>query len=59
MKVTNVEFEDIDHKDAPDYCDAFVSYAEHEDGTPLTQDELDALNDDGSMVYELLMQHLY
>jgi hypothetical protein len=59
MRITNVEFQDIDHGDAPDYCDAFISYAEYLDGTPLTQDELDAINDDGSVVYELLMKHIY
>ena len=58
MKLSNVQFEDIDHKDAPDFVDAFVSYAE-EDGEPLTEAELEELNEDSDRVYELLMDYLY
>ena len=53
----NVEFEDIDYKDAPDFCDAFISYAEHIDGTPLTTDELDILNDSCTK-HELLWDYI-
>jgi hypothetical protein len=53
----NVEFESIDHSDSMDYSDAFISYAEHETGVPLTQDEIDNL--DSGLVYELLIEYLY
>lgn len=53
----NVEFDDIDHSDAMDYCDAFISYAEKENGTPLTENELDSIPSD--VVYDYLMDHLY
>lgn len=58
MSKLYVEFEDIDHSDAPDYCDAYITYAE-QDGVPLTEEELDELNEDRDYVYELLMDHLY
>ena len=37
--------ENIDLRDYPDFCDAFVSYAEWSDGTPLTERQLDQLHD--------------
>ncbi len=42
----NVEIEGIDHSDYPDYCDAYISYAEDADGNPLTQEEIDAIPSD-------------
>jgi hypothetical protein len=57
MKYFNVEFDDVHGWDAPDFCDAFISYAEHEDGTPLTEEELEAIEPD--QVYDLLMNYLY
>ena len=38
--------EGIDPKDYPDFCDAYISYAEYTDGTPLTDDELEKLQDE-------------
>ena len=42
-KVVNVEVDGVDTRDYPDYCDAYFSYAEYEDGTKLTDEELDEL----------------
>ena len=53
----NVEFDGIDHSDAHDYCDAFISYAEKENGTPLTYEELDSIPSD--VTYDYLMSYLY
>ena len=58
MKLSNIQFEGIDHNDYPDYVDANVSYAE-ENGEPLTDEELDELNEDSERVYELLMDYLH
>lgn len=57
--LTDVELDGIDHNDAPDYVDAFVSSASWIDGTPLTDDEIDQLNEDSGLVYALLMDYLY
>ena len=43
---STLKFEDIDPKDYPDFVDAYVSYAEYEDGTALTDDELEKLEQD-------------
>ena len=57
-KIDNIEFEDVDHKDYPDYCDAFISSCDI-DGRPATEEELDIINDDRQFVYESLMDQLY
>lgn len=56
-KIDNIEFENIDYSDYPDFCDAFISSAYY-DGVAMTDDQLDELNDDTSFVYEKLMEHL-
>ena len=62
-KVTVIEFDGIDHRDAPDYCDAYITIAEYEeeDGTirELTEDELDELNNDAEFVHDELYNYLY
>lgn len=57
-KINNCVFEDVNHNDAPDYCDAFISYAEL-DGEAMTEQELDDLNEDRDTVYELLVAGIY
>jgi hypothetical protein len=52
-----VEWEGINTRDYPDFSDAFISYAEHDDGTPYNEEELEALNNEDN--YDLLMSHLY
>lgn len=56
--ITNIEWDGINHRDAPDYCDAYITNAEC-DGVELTEEELDELNEDSQFVYEKLMEHLY
>ena len=41
--LTDIEIAGIDMNDYPDFCDAYVEYAEKADGTPLTDAEIDAL----------------
>ena len=42
-QVVDLEVDGVDSKDYPDFADAYFSYACYEDGTPLTDDELDRL----------------
>lgn len=51
------KWSDIDHSDAPDYCDAYAVRAER-DGIELTDEEIEELNN-SDLKYELLMEHLY
>lgn len=39
----NIKIENVGPSQFPDFVDAYVSYAEYEDGTPLTEDELNGL----------------
>ena len=57
-KIDNLEFEDIDTKDYPDFCNAYISAADL-NGIEMTEEQLDELNDDRDFVYEKLMDHLY
>lgn len=49
-KVVEVSVDGVDPRDYPDFCDTFFSYAEYEDGTPLTDDELCTLGDENGDV---------
>ena len=58
-KIEDIEFDDIDHNDYPDYCDAFISSATY-NGRDLTEEELERVGDEQSdWVYEKLMDYLY
>ena len=49
--IDNVKIEGIDMRDYPDFTDAFISYADY-DGKPMTEYELDEINEDRDFVYE-------
>ena len=55
----NIEVDGIDMKDYPKFCDAYIAFAEHADGSELTDIELDIVNEDMSFVHEAVQQHLY
>ena len=42
-KVIDMEVDGVDSRDYPDFADAYFSYACYEDGTELTDEELDKL----------------
>jgi len=57
-KISDVEVDGIDTRDYPDFCDAYISYAEY-DGREMTDEELDVLNEDSDFVYSAVENHLY
>ena len=57
-KIESVEVEDIDTRDYPDFCDAYIGSAEI-DGREATEEELDELNEDRDFVYELVWERLF
>lgn len=57
-KIEDVEINGIDYRDSPDFVDAFIASATY-DGREMTDDELDALNEDSSYVHEKVYEHLY
>ena len=57
-KVINIELDGLHKWDSPDYSDAFVAFACWEDGTPLTEEELDTLSDDGCQLHAHIFEVL-
>ena len=54
----SIEFEGIKNWDHPDYVDAYMSYAEYNDGESLTDDEMEWLADnEQDFVYDALMNY--
>ena len=57
-KIENIKWEDIYPWDAPDFVDAYISYATI-DGEPLTDEELEEIMKDTSWVFDKLNEYLY
>jgi hypothetical protein len=57
-EVEDIEVEDINWKDVPDFCNAFISNATI-DGEEATEKQLEALNDDGDFRYECIMDYIF
>ena len=45
ISIKSLELDGIDSTDYPDFCDSYFSYAEYEDGTKLTNEELEIITD--------------
>lgn len=57
-KIDNIEFDGINHGDYPDFCDAFISSAGL-NGSPMTDNDLDILNENSEFIHETLFKTLY
>ena len=59
-EVTNLEIDGVDHRDHPNYCDAYFSYATYSGfGIPLTDDELEELtNERGDVINEMASEQM-
>lgn len=52
--ISSVVLGGVDRRDHPDYVDAYIDSATWEDGTPLTEEELDAAQEEyGDVINEL------
>ena len=56
--IDNVEVDGINTSDYPDFCDAFISYAEYNE-KPMTDNQLNELNEDDQLVFEYVESKLY
>lgn len=60
VRRTSIEVDGVDSRDFPDFCDAYFSYAEFQDGTELTEEELEQLTDEyGDVVNEMAYDSLH
>jgi len=55
MELFNVVVSGIHNWDAPDYVDSYIESAEHADGTPLSNEELEGIPSDTVYAYTLKM----
>jgi hypothetical protein len=56
-KISNVEIEDVLMYDYPDFCDAFISYADYGD-EPMSEEMIDYLNDnDNGFINETIFEN--
>lgn len=60
VNIRSVYFEGIDSKDHPDYVDSFISYAEFENGTALTEEECETLMElYPEELYDIMWDQMY
>ena len=58
-KITAVEIDGINWKDAPDFVDAYLAYGEYE-GRELTNEELDwVMDNESDWFYEKLQEYIH
>jgi len=56
VDIRSIEIDGIDPTDRPDYSDAYIRYAEFEDGTELTPEELDRLQDENyGIIHDIII----
>jgi hypothetical protein len=56
--IDNIKFDQIDYSDAPEFTDAYIISADH-NGVPLTEIQLDDLNENRDFVHQKLIDYLY
>ena len=56
-KIDNIEVDGIDTKDYPYFSNAYILSADY-DGIPMTEEQLDEINDDGDFQHECIMNDL-
>jgi hypothetical protein len=60
VDMRSIEIDGIDTEDYPDFSDAYIAYAEFEDGTPLSEDELMRLEEENyGLVNDLAHESLH
>ena len=56
--IDNIEVEGIDFKDYPDFVDAYISSADY-NGKPMTDEQLDELNENSEFIHDCVFNQLY
>ena len=59
MKLTDYEIEDVKSWDYPDFCDAYISYAEDENGNEMTEEQIQEWTENNEEeFYEMVLESL-
>lgn len=56
--ISNIEVDGIDTRDYPDFCDAYIVYAEY-DGEAMSDEQIDILNEDSNFVHDCVYDQLF
>lgn len=56
--IDNIEVDGIDTNDYPDFCDAFIASADY-DGQPMSEAQIDELNEDSSFIHDCVYNQLF
>jgi hypothetical protein len=56
--IDNIEVDGIDTSDYPDLTDSFIAAADY-DGVPMTDEQLEEINEDYDFVYEQVLKYLF
>jgi hypothetical protein len=60
IDMRSLEIDGVDPRDYPDFSDAYISHASFTDGTDLSDEEMDQLNNEhGDLVYDLAYDSLH
>jgi len=60
VSYNSLQVEGVDTKDYPDFCDCWIGYGEWEDGTELSESELEDLQTTYTdLAYELAIDFIY
>lgn len=57
-QIDAVEVADVDMRDYPDFCDAYIEYCEI-NGVEATEEQLEVINDNSEFVYEEVQKYLF
>jgi hypothetical protein len=57
-RVTNVVVDNVDFADYPDFCDASIVSADY-DGEPMTNEQIEAINENSEFVNESVFAKIY
>ena len=59
MIIKNYELEDVKSCDYPDFCDAFICYAEDENGNEMTEEQIEEWTENNEEeFYEMVLESL-
>ena len=56
---SSLEIDGIDHKDHPDYCDAYFSRGFYEDGQEMSDSDLEILTNNSDLLHEKIIEKIY
>ena len=57
-QLTDLEIDGVCMADYPDFCDAYIESADYK-GVPMTDKQLDEINDNGDFQHECIMNDIH